>query len=460
MAKNFKSIGAASAGTSIPPVSAGFYSQDHAAKTQLAITKPPPPRAYQGLKTGPETSIEYESLSASQIEQSKSLLRTLSPFIIQVEPPLVFGSVGGFPSGKSGVNSVTSYGTAQGNTGYASARNSISQSNISSIGYTAGSPDGFITSNSKASGKKGFSGEAANSGKLGAPAIADVYAAVDVAMQLSAIVNTPPLVLLINPTSLQIDRTKLQQYQDRTRYGYVFQAWGEEQPKISITARCGAFISGGRGVHVASRRDSVAWQNLMNAFHFYKNNGYIYDTVGHSNAHHFVGALSIQYDQWIYYGHMESFAFTLSETNQLGGVEFTMDFTVSRMVDTAPQPFTVKPMKSPIPSLSDPRYMGLQNQSKNAAGNFSIGENGLTTQGRQVGVGEAMLTLLPENGLQVVDPNYTTPSATAIGKTDGIATNPVESKGFQPFTDSVPTPGQHQVNLTNPAFAEPFTRGY
>jgi hypothetical protein len=286
-----------------------------------------------------------------------------------------------------------------------------------------------------------------------------VYAAVDIAMQLSAQVNTPPLVLLINPTTLQIDRTKLQQFQDRTRYGYVFQAFGEEQPKIRITARCGAFVSGGRGVHVASRRDSLAWQNLMDAFHFYKNNGYIYDTVGKSNAHHFVGALSIQYDQWIYYGHMESFSFTLDEGNQLGGVEFSMDFTVSRMVDTAPQPFTVTPMKSPTPSLSDPRYSGFASQAQNQPGNFSVGVNGLTTQGRQVGLDEAMFTLLPENGVQVGDPDYTTPSATQIGTTDGLPTNPTDSQGFQSPIPTTP-PGQRQVNISNPDFVTEFTRGY
>ena len=82
---------------------------------------------------------------------------------------------------------------------------------------------------------------------------------------------------------------KVQQYNDRTRYGYVFQGWGEEQTRLTISAKCGAFSSGGRGVQYASKRDSAAWQNLMTAFQFYKNNGYIYDTLGKSNAHLFVG---------------------------------------------------------------------------------------------------------------------------------------------------------------------------
>jgi len=461
MTKEFAS-GITSFGQPVPPATGAFYRGVDPAKKQAAIVSPPPPRAYQGLRVGPELDIQYESLQATQVELSKGLARVLSPFIIQVEPPLVFGGVGGFPGGQTGIQSVTAYGSAQGaSSGYQSARANLSKSGIGSLGYTAGSPEALVTSNSRATGKEGFPGKASvsNHGNLGAPAIADVYAAVDIAMQLSAQLNTPPLVLLINPTSLTVDRTKLQQYQDRTRYGYVFQAWGEEQPKLSITAKCGAFVSGGRGVHMASKRDSLAWQNLMNAFHFYRNNGYIYDTVGKSNAHHFVGALSIQYDQWIYYGHMESFSFTMEDTSQQGGIEFSMEFTVSRMLDTAPQPFTVLPMKSPTPSLSDPRYSGMGSRSKNQAGNFSIGPNGLTTQGRQIGVSEAGMTLLPENGVQVFDPNFTTPSATKIGTANGIPTDPVESQGFQPFTDNVPTPGQRQVNLANPNFVKSFTQG-
>jgi hypothetical protein len=109
-------------------------------------------------------------------------------------------------------------------------------------------------------------------------------------------------------------------------------------------------------VQWAARRDSAAWQNLVTAFHFYRNNGYIYDTVGKSNAHLMVGALSIHYDGWIYYGHMSSFTYAFNEQNTKGGVEFSMDFTVSAMVDTSKQTTLISPMVPPNPNPKSARF--------------------------------------------------------------------------------------------------------
>jgi hypothetical protein len=136
------------------------------------------------------------------------------------------------------------------------------------------------------------------------------------------------------------------------------------------------------GVQFASRRDSAAWQNFQTAFQFYKHNGYIYDTVGQSNAMHMVGALSIHYDGWVYYGNMESFSYTLEEGNQLGGVTFDMEFTVNAMVDTSKQSLVVSPMRSPIPSASDPRYHGKESRALPGTGSVSVGgPNGTITGG-------------------------------------------------------------------------------
>jgi len=272
--------------------------------------------------------------------------------------------------------------------------------------------------------------------------------AADIAWQLSTVLNAPPLVLLINPTSMEITYTKVQQFQDRTRYGFLFQAWGEEQPKITFSARCGAFVTGGKGVQYASKRDSRAWQNLMNAFHFYKNNGYIYDTIGKSNAHLFVGALSIHYDQMVYYGNMESFGWGYDENNQLGGVEFSIEFTVTAMLDTAQQKFVVTPMKSPIPSLSDPRYSGIESKSKNAPGEFSVGADSdgltLTTGGRDVSVDEAFSSTV---GADLYDQP---PSPGGIGDS-----GPSE-KGFTEPTETT-EPGEREVTVaTATSTTKPF----
>ena len=385
------------------------YEEARVAQVQRAVVSPPPPDAFRGLRVGPELSIEYEDSQGIPVEGSNPLLRNLSPFMFQIEPPLAFGSDGALVSGaKPGIDVDTFTRAGKTTVSLAQkARANLAQSNIVGMDYTASSPQAYVTPNSPGGPNQHTTpdGEQADatgetaSGRLWKPAIADVFTAVDIAMQLSATMNTPPLVLLVNPNNLSLNITKLQQFQDRSRQGYIFHAWGEEQPKLSITAKCGAFMSSGRGVSFASKRDSASWQNLMNAFTIYRNNGYIYDTQGRSNAHHFVGQLSVWYDGWVYYGHMESFNYAYQDSQPNGGVEFTMEFTVSAMTDTAPETTSfVAPMRSPTPSLDRPIA-----RSRGAAGEFSIGLNGLYTQGREVSYTEALQTLIPEDLLQVGD---------------------------------------------------------
>lgn len=341
------------------------------------LESPPPPGMYQGLRVGAEFAVEYEPNQTPAIDGSYSLARNLSPFMIRVEPPLAYASQG--DKSKTDFAGILAAGHGAAPSAYRAARNAIdggvpgdAQANNSrsveefvaqGVRRKPVGADGFETADLKGDGP----------GRIGTPAIADLFTAVDITMQLQALVNTPPLILLINPTSLAMKYTKKQQYTERTRYGFVFQAWGEEQPRLTVEAKCGAFISGGRGVQWASRRDSAAWQNLATAFHFYRHNGYIYDTVGKSNAHHFVGALSIHYDQWVYYGNMESFTYSFEEGQQLGGVVFSMEFVVTAMVDTSKTSTIVSPMRSPIPSPSDPRYGGFTNQAQGGEGQYVVG---------------------------------------------------------------------------------------
>jgi hypothetical protein len=359
------------------------------------------PLAYRGMQVGPNLKIDYEQNTTVPINATKPMLRQLSPFIVQLEPPLVYGEDGGFlnqqkANGIWSPDAISAASAPLNNDGYTASRVALNASGLSNLKYNVGSVGEFITQNSSGGVSSNITstGEKTDNqgnkiGRLGEPAIADMYAAVDIAWQLSVSLNTPPLVMLINPSSLTINYTKVQQFSDRSRYGYIFQAWGEEQVKLSITAKCGGFVSGQRGYQFSSKRDSAAWQNWMNMYHFYRNNGYIYDTIGRSFANHFVGALSIRYDNWIYYGHMESFTYAYDENTQQGGMEFSIEFVASSMVDLAQQVFTVLPMKSPIPSLSDPRYAGIQNQARNQPGNYSIGIDGdgyprLSSQGLTV----------------------------------------------------------------------------
>lgn len=193
------------------------------------------------------------------------------------------------------------------------------------------------------------------------PALADKVVAADLALQLDALLRTPPLTLLVNPTSFSISYEKVQQYSNQTRWGYVYESWGEQQPKLSISGQTGAFIAGAgstdasgksttspSGVQFACKRDSAAYQNLMNLFTLYKNNGYLYDSVFGSKAPIFVGALSIEYDGWVYIGHMESFNYGFDENEtQNGRVQFDFEFTVSQMYDTNQPVTSVQEMTNP-----------------------------------------------------------------------------------------------------------------
>jgi len=214
--------------------------------------------------------------------------------------------------------------------------------------------------------------------------IADITQAISVISQLNALLATPPLTMLVNPATMSIVRQKKQQYTDRNRSGYIFQAWGEEQVRLNVSGRIGAYLAGARffdvdspqnfqghggpsrgristtttpsGNQFATRRDSAAYQNLMSLFTIYRNNGYIYDLVGESEAHWWVGMIAISYDQWTYAGQFENFSFTNTEQTMRGGMEFNFDFVASFVFDNAQRDFQVLPIRSPTASPSDPLW--------------------------------------------------------------------------------------------------------
>jgi hypothetical protein len=219
-------------------------------------------------------------------------------------------------------------------------------------------------------------------------AVSDLTQALDVILQLNRMLNTPPLTLLVNPETLTINYTKKQQYQDRNRFNYIFQSWGEEQVRLSVTGRSAGFVVGSgpvngfntlvspvgpekelvpsrttnvSGYQYASKIDSAAWQNLMSLFQFYRNNGYIYDTAGRprSEAHLFIGTIEITYDQWVYVGNFENFRYSYTETKQQGAIEFSFDFVASAVFDRGCDRTGVAPVRpymnppTPSPSMAE-----------------------------------------------------------------------------------------------------------
>ena len=268
-------------------------------------------------------------------------------------------------------------------------------------------PDDMVAGNGEKFNPDKIEGSSANQS-----AFSDLAQARDVLVQLNKMLATPPLTLLINPEQLMITYGKKQTYTDRNRFNYVFQSWGEEQVRLNVTGKSGGFVVGSigdgpdnlktktnsvSGYQYASKWDSVAWQNLMSLFAFYRNNGYIYDGGGAgggpSEAHLFIGSIEITYDQWVYVGNFENFQYQYTEDKQQGAVEFTFDFVVSFMFDRA-QGGEIQKWKSPTPSPGEARDA---NRARSAAEFESIigqGANATYTQTLPDGVGGASATCI------------------------------------------------------------------
>lgn len=168
-----------------------------------------------------------------------------------------------------------------------------------------------------------------------APAYTDREGLIDFATQHRALDTLPPIVFMINPSSFEVSYNSIQSYQDQTRYGFVFQRWGQELPTISISCSIGAFVAGsvGSGRHPnglthTARKESASFRHLMAIFSLYRNNSAIADRIGRSRAYHAIGRQAIHYDGQTWEGRIESMSYTLEETRQNGGVSFDLSFVV------------------------------------------------------------------------------------------------------------------------------------
>jgi len=320
---------------------------------------------------GPDTSLTYEYTTGQPVSGTNAWLRTLSPFCIRLVPPLHYlSNPDVLASLMLGANMEAGTTDNPIRLGLYDAANSSSNSFVSaqaamqqSKGVAAllagGTQEAGVTQ-----GGRGTTSAPSAAGTSGdstmEPALCDYDVAVDMMSQLKSIINAPPLYLLINPETMSISYAKIQQFSERTRYGYIYQTWGEEQPKLTFSGRIGAFYSTGTsdnngwtttpsGVQFASKRNSAAFKNLMTLFTYYKNNGYIYDNIGKSNAMQHVGLVAIDYDGYTYLGNFNSFGWGYEEALHGGGISFDLDFTVVQKYDnkggiqTPPMP-----QKSPV----------------------------------------------------------------------------------------------------------------
>lgn len=199
------------------------------------------------------------------------------------------------------------------------------------------------------------------------PAIQNSRVVADILLQIVEMLNVPPLQLLINPQQLQMQFTKLAQFQDRSREGYIYQVWGEELPVMSVQGKIGGFVSASgvrqglaapssaSGYQHSSKHDAASWQQFMALLGMYRNNGYVFDRIFGSKALHMIGSIAIDYDQWTYVGNFNSFEYSFSDEQPNGNLDFSFEFKVSRVFDNTTSNSVVSPYTNPNDlSQSDP----------------------------------------------------------------------------------------------------------
>jgi len=319
---------------------------------------------YDGISVGRVMAYLFESQEGVPVDGTKALLRQLSPFRLRFVPPDDLLS-----------STEESEGEDVGLIG-AAARWASSDADRVAEALNSSYP---VTSATRSSLESVLAGGLNTNLSPGDfyPALADIYAAADITLQLKSMLEAPPLVLLVNPESLSIAYSKVQSFGTKTRDSSLFESWGEEQPTLSISGSTAGFVAGAAssnstgtyfgddvvtlsqstgettsvsGYQEASRRDSAGWQNFMALYLFYRNNGYIFDNVNHTDANHFIGAIAIDYDQWTYVGHFESFSFGFEENSPLR-VTWEAEFKVDRMYDHSSVGLSVLPQTPPTSAV-------------------------------------------------------------------------------------------------------------
>lgn len=158
-------------------------------------------------------------------------------------------------------------------------------------------------------------------------------------IELDILTPPPPLVLLINPDTLdlkfvpKITEARVR-WTDRRDSGYILQAHHDELDMLSASGRSAMFYTN-RGITSSERARTVGWENIQHLLAIYRNNGMNFNPKPGrrgTNLIQSVGRVLIVYDEVIYRGSFESFSLTETEEKQFN-VDFNFDFKVSRMTN-------------------------------------------------------------------------------------------------------------------------------
>jgi hypothetical protein len=169
----------------------------------------------------------------------------------------------------------------------------------------------------------------------------DPMTLLDIAYQKAQIAANPEVTFLINPNSFSVTHSKIQNHDQLTRYGAIFQSMlGDTYIQIQCNGRIGAYTVfkppdkdgfSADGTGYFAKINSKNYLNFLDILNVFLNNGAIFDTYGKSRANLLVGSVSIIYDGWEYIGSFDSFSYNYSETAQNGGLDWDFSFQATSM---------------------------------------------------------------------------------------------------------------------------------
>ena len=169
--------------------------------------------------------------------------------------------------------------------------------------------------------------------------------------------NTPPLRMLVNPTSFKVASEKIIADGNRSRSQFIIEHWGEQQDKIEASGKLAGFFAADMvgkadvptssnttpntvgtypGLTRTARHYSRSWQNFLSLFMIYKSNGGLYLQDFYEASHSkntdamnlsVVGSVYIYYDNTLYIGSFDNFTITEADTAPFT-VEYSFSFSV------------------------------------------------------------------------------------------------------------------------------------
>jgi hypothetical protein len=200
--------------------------------------------------------------------------------------------------------------------------------------------------------------------------------AMEMALELMA--STPPLRMLVNPTSFKVAGAKIISDGNWARNGPIIEHWGNDQDKIDVSGKIAGFFAvdaaaphvSGPGLTRMARNFSKSYQNFLSLYLLYKNNGGIYlpdgDPTGTKPTNLVVvGSVYIYYDSTLYIGSFESFSITETDTAPFT-LEYSYTFNVRAafLLDQPPDPrHTYGVKKNTIPTASSVLNTGAESSN-------------------------------------------------------------------------------------------------